>query len=178
MAGDISKDLLLEIHGVVAKLQDGPGESFADLGRREIEFQKWQLIHKWIHGRPFRTREHLPRSRQWREALDHVRDLRDQELIDWVLLQAEVAGNLERGIQDLRPRKNGPCHPLILEYVANRKRKALAVLHFARAAEEEGCYQVNSDFHARTATILNRHGLIERDEDGNPVYSMDPFSRN
>ncbi len=52
------------------------------------------------------------------------------------------------------PRKSGPCHCLLLEYVANRKRKALAVLRFAKASEEEGVYRVNSDFHARAREIL------------------------
>ena len=119
-----------------------------------LDFEKWRLIHKYVYGRPFATRARLPRSEQWREAVNRIRDLGETELLDWALLQAEIARNLERGVQDLRPRKNGPCHGLLLEYVANRKRKALAVLRFARAAEEHSVYGVNSDFHARTQEIL------------------------
>ena len=78
----------------------------------------------------------------------------------------------------MRPRKNGPCQPLILEYVGNRKRKALAVLHFAKDAEQFGCYRVNSSWHSRTAEILKRHEMVERDEDGRPIYTMDPFARS
>ncbi len=49
-----------------------------------------------------------------------------------MLLQVEVTRNIERGVRDLRPRKIGPCHALLLEYVRDRKRKALAVHKWAR----------------------------------------------
>ena len=83
-----------------------------------------------------------------------MRALCETELIDWAIPQAEIADNLARGIRDMRPRKNGPCHCLLREYVANRKRKALAVLRFAKASEEEGVYRVNSGSHARTREFL------------------------
>ncbi len=108
-----------------------------------------------MHQHPFSLPARFARSAQWREAANRIRDLGEIELLDWTLQQAEIADNLERGIQDLRPRKNGPCHALVLEYVANRKRKALAVLRFAKASEEDGVYRVNSGFHARTREILS-----------------------
>ncbi len=143
-----------------------------------LEFEKWRLIHKYIHSTPFRTSEHQSRPDQWRDAAAKVRNIGEIEVLDWTLLQVEVASNLERGIHDMRPRKGGPCHPLLLEYVSNRKRKALAVLHFAREGEKHGIYNVDSNWHSRTADILKRHGLIETDEDGNPVYSTDPMTRS
>ena len=66
------------------------------------------------------------------------RDPGELELLDWALQQAEIAHNLEHGVRDLRPRKNGPGHGLLLEYAANRKRKALAVLHFAKSGADAG----------------------------------------
>ncbi len=130
------------------------GDEDAYLARQELEFEKWRLIHKQVHQHPFTLPARLTRAAQWREAANRIRDLGEIELLDWTLQQAEIADNLARGIQDLRPRKNGPCHALVLEYVANRKRKALAVLRFAKAGEDDGLYQVNSAFHARTRDIL------------------------
>ncbi|HQF31156.1 MAG TPA: hypothetical protein PLJ34_06895 [Hyphomicrobiales bacterium] len=178
MVARSSKELLREIRAVVEAEQDMEFAAFDDVARCEHELHKWQLIHKYIHDRPFRTRMTIARSEQWREALTEVREVGDPELIDWMLLQVAVAGNLERGIQDLRPRKNGPCHELILEYVGNRKRKALAVLHFAQKAETEGCYRVDGAFHSRTAEILNRHRLLDTDEEGKPVPTTEPMARS
>ncbi len=154
------------------------GDASHSLAAREAEFEKWQLIHKYIHATPYRDRGTLARSGQRRDALERIRDLRDNELTDWVCLQAEVATNLEKGVQDMRPRKNGPSFPVLLEYVANCKRKALAVLKWAQAGEKEGILTVNNEWHARTREILNEHGLTEFDEDGNPVLTSDPMARN
>jgi hypothetical protein len=141
-----------------------PGDSEDDtLARQQLEFEKWRLIHKQVHQHPFTLPARLKRATQWREAANRIRDLGEVGLLDWTLQQAEIADNLERGIQDLRPRKNGPCHALVLEYVANRKRKALAVLRFARAGKDGGVYKVNSAFHARTRDIL---GGDAAEEDG------------
>lgn len=113
----------------------GPDAHVAGL---ELSLRRWRLIHKFVHANPFPTRASKPRSRQWRDAAGHAHDIGEPELIDWVLLQSQVAANLERGIHDLRPRKSGPCHPLFEEWVRDRKRKALAVLRWAQAAEEAG----------------------------------------
>jgi hypothetical protein len=107
-------------------------------------------------ARSYRDSALRRRSDVWREALERFCGLRDPELIDWLALQIEVAANLESGVQDMRPRDPGPTWIVTLEYVANRKRKALAVLHWAEAAEKEGCYTVDSDWHARSAAILGR----------------------
>lgn len=148
------RDLIDKIRGLVDRQADAEGAAGPGAAGPLLDFEKWRLIHKYVHDHPFATRQRSARSEQWREAANRVRDLGEPELLDWTLLQAEIAGNLERGIQDLRPRKNGPCHCLVLEYVANRKRKALAVLRFAQASEEEGVYGVDSAFHARTREIL------------------------
>jgi hypothetical protein len=132
--------------------------------RAEFEFHKWQLIHKIIHDHPFRVKSSQPRADQWRDVLAIIRDIDEMELIDWVLLQIEVAENLAKGVQDMRPRKNGPCHPLLLEYTGNRKRHALAVLHFARDGEKEGLYTVNSSWHSKTEKLLPKSaGRAERE---------------
>lgn len=109
-----------------------------DLSDREkhaISFHKWQVMHRYLHAMPFRDRSYAKRSDQWRDALARVRDLGDRELLDWVCLQIEVATNIERGIQDLRPRDGGPTFIVLLEYVGNRKRKALAILKWHISAE-------------------------------------------
>ena len=167
-----------EIRDAIAREAECDAGAGSEIARRDAQFRKWQLIHKLVHGHPFRDRRRISRSAQWTEALDRVRDLGDTELIDWLGLQIEVARNIEKGIQDLRPRKGGPTYLVLLEYVANRKRKALAVLHWAQAAETEGCYGVNSEFHARTDRILTEHALKETDEDGNPTPSTEPMARS
>lgn len=101
--------------------------------RAEVQLRKWRILHRHLRDHPFEVSESLPRAEQWRRVLDHVkRSLGERDVIDWVILQREVAANLAAGIQDLRPRKNGPCHALLLEFVADRKRKALAVLRWTR----------------------------------------------
>ncbi len=144
------------------------------LERAEFRFHKWQFIHKTIHDHPFSVRMNQPRAEQWREALNIIRDIGEMELIDWVLLQVEVAQNLSNGIQDMRPRKGGQCHPLLLEYTGNRKRHALAVLHFAREGEKEGLYTVNSNWHSRTEHILkNKTGCQGRGNGGHEDMPWD-----
>ncbi|MEQ1712039.1 MAG: hypothetical protein ABL908_11640, partial [Hyphomicrobium sp.] len=110
-------------------------------------------------------------------VIDRVRDLGESELLDWVLLQVDVARNLEKGVQDMRPRKNGPTFLVMLEYVANRKRKALAILKWVKAAEREGYYCVDGEFHAETRRILIEYGLCERDPNGAIIPSDDPLVR-
>ncbi len=134
---------------------------------RRASFEKWRLIHEWTRHHPFRDDPRARRSEQWRAALTRLGELRDGELIDWLALQIEVATHLENGIQDLRPRDPGPTWLVTLEYVGNRKRKALAVLHWAEAAEKEGCFTVDSDWHQRTAEILGREPTpFERGDGG------------
>jgi hypothetical protein len=130
---------LAELHEAVRReeeFQDDPRA--AEIETRQASFEKWRLIDRWTRDRPYRDRARARRSDLWREALERFRPLRDCELIDWLALQVEVAANIEKGAADTRPRDPSPTWLATLDYVANRKRKALAVLHWARAAEEDG----------------------------------------
>jgi hypothetical protein len=133
-------------------LRERPGIPGLDFYRASLA--KWRLARRWLRDDPYRDRAAAPRSTQWREALGRLRPARDPELIEWLVLQAEVARNLERGIQDMRPRKGGPTWLVVCEYLANRERKAIALLRWAEAAAAEGCFTVDSDWHARTRAIL------------------------
>jgi hypothetical protein len=115
-----------------AALRDDPGGD--EIDRSRATFEKWRLLHRWARRHPYRDRLRAERSDVWREALDRFRPLRDSELIDWLALQIEVAANIEKGVADMRPRDPGPTWLVTLEHVSNRKRKALAVLHWAQAA--------------------------------------------
>jgi hypothetical protein len=114
----------------------------AELGpphvRSGLEFQRWRVVHKHVHGNPYHPDPSLPRSEQWQDLAEHLRgSLGDPEVLAWVAEQAEINAHRERGIPDFRPRKDEPCHDYLLEYVGNRKRTALAIHHFNLAAKEE-----------------------------------------
>jgi len=101
--------------------------------RTELQHRKWRVIHKHLRDNPFQVPASLPRKEQWRRVRDHIKKtLNEPEIIEWLILQMDVAANLAAGIQDLRPRKNGPCYGLLMEFVRDRKRKALAVLRWCR----------------------------------------------
>lgn len=148
-----------------------------DIERHALHLAKWRAIHNFLHKTPYRDRPGARRSQQWSAVVDRVRDLGEQELLDWVLLQVDVAKNLEKGVQDMRPRKNGPTFLVMLEYVANRKRKALAVLKWVKAAERDGYYCVDGEFHAETRRILTQYGLCEFDTSGGIIPNDDPLVR-
>ncbi len=126
------------------------------LARLRARFNEARLIHKYVHQTPFRDSSRRRRSGQWEEVLARYRHLGNLDLIDWLRLQVEVARNLEEGIQDMRPRRNGPTWFVLLEHVANTKRKALAVLHWAMDSEVTGRAVIDSRHHARTESILER----------------------
>ncbi len=131
--------MIEEVRRIVANERRVIAEtSGADSARYQAQLETWRAIQRFMHKTPFRDRAGLKRSDQWRSVLDRVRDLDQTELIDWVALQVEVAGNRERGIPDMRPRKNGHAFLVMLEYVSNRKRKALALLKWALDAERDG----------------------------------------
>jgi hypothetical protein len=120
-----------------AELQDDPRADEIATSRASLE--KWRLLHRWTRRHVYRDRMRAKRSDVWRAALERFRPLRDCELIDWLALQVEVAANIENGAPDMRPRVPGPTWLATLEYVSNRKRKALAILHWAQAAQgDEG----------------------------------------
>lgn len=110
------------------------GAPSSERQRSELELERWQALHRLAHRSAWRDDPALPRSRQWASARARFAGLEDRELDGWIALQEEVAANRERGISDLRPRRDGPTFLVLLEYVANRKRKAKAVLDWARAA--------------------------------------------
>jgi len=121
------KEVLSEI-AIEASAAAGDPDRLADL-----QVSKWRAIHKHIHRNPFHVPESLARSDQWRKVLDHLkRTVGEAELTDWLIVQVDVAANLEAGIRDLRPRKSDPCYDIVMEYVNNQKRKAVAVLRWAR----------------------------------------------
>jgi hypothetical protein len=59
----------------------------------------------------------------------------------------------------MRPRDPGPTWIVTLEYVSNCKRKALAILHWAEAAND-------SDWHALSAAILGAEPIVAERGDG------------
>lgn len=111
-----------------------------DLGDRErldLVVRRWRDIHKCLHARPLQPDPALPRAEQWRLMLAHAEDrVMEPELSAWLAEQVAVAENLAAGVQDMRPRKSGPVHALLLEWVADRKHKAHAVLKWSDAAHE------------------------------------------
>jgi hypothetical protein len=126
-----------------AELRDDPRADAIETSRASLE--KWRLLHRWTRRHAYRDPARAKRSDVWRGALERFRPLRDCELVDWLALQVEVAANIENGVPDMRPRDPGPTWLATLEYVSNRKRKALAVLHWARAAREDDGYIGDSD---------------------------------
>ena len=127
--GDESDDLQQINMAVEAERQYG---TLDDLKAAELAFGKWGMLHKYIHRRPFRLSDQLKRSDQWREVARKYAPLADRELTQWLELQIDVATSREEGRYDQRIRRDGPCFLIILEYVGNRKRTALAVLHWAK----------------------------------------------
>lgn len=125
-----AKDLALVCEAIKAE-RAHRGED--DLQAAQLTFAKWQAIHKYIYARPFRLPEGLNRGEQWQHMARHYASLGDDELDEWLALQAEIADNRQKGIADLRIRRDGPCFLIVLEYVGNRKRTALAILHWAQA---------------------------------------------
>ncbi len=129
---------LAELHEAVRREADlREGARVDEIEASGASFEKWRLLERWTRDRPYRDRARAKRSDVWREALERFRPSRDCELIDWLGVQVEVAANIEKGAPDMRPRDPRPTWLATLEYVSNRKRKALAVLHWARAARED-----------------------------------------
>jgi hypothetical protein len=99
----------------------------------QASYDKWALMHKFIYKRPFRLKRQQKRSSQWREVAGRFAPIGDGELDEWIGEQIEVAAAREQGRPDMRIRRDGPCFLIVLEYVANKKRSAMAVLHWERA---------------------------------------------
>lgn len=148
---------LARIHAAIdeeTRLKETPQGPDSTLHRAGLA--KWRLLADWVARNPYRDRQTASRSAHWRTALELMRPLHDTELIDWVALQGEITGNLEKGIPDMRPRKGGPTSLLVLEFAVKRARKAEALLQWAESAAREGSSTVDSAWHARTRAILGR----------------------
>ena len=170
-------ELLSEIHKLLAEIKQPDESERSHLVQRQNQYRKWQLVYEYVRLRPFRVNPRQRRSSQWQEAMNKVRELRDQEVIDWLWTQSDISRNHERGIQDIRPPMKGTCHEALLTYLRMRERKALVVLQWEEAAQEHGCYRVDSAFHARTKEILERvRGSVEEEENENWRY--DPWLRS
>ncbi len=126
---DEQGDVLVVREAIRAARDHGSGN---DLRGATLEFEKWRAIHRYVHARPFRLPGGLKRSQEWRQVAKRFAPLGCEELMQWIGLQVEVAASREEGRYDQRVRRDGPCFLIVLEYVANRKRTALAILHWAR----------------------------------------------
>ncbi|MHA1597455.1 MAG: hypothetical protein ACTSV1_01930 [Alphaproteobacteria bacterium] len=99
----------------------------------DLQLEKWRLINRHLVTFPFTVSESLGRGEQWRRVRDHLKKtLNEKELVDWVVQQIDVAGNLAAGIHEMRPRKQGPCYDILMEWVVNRRIKAEAVMRWVR----------------------------------------------
>ncbi|MHA1598387.1 MAG: hypothetical protein ACTSV1_06655 [Alphaproteobacteria bacterium] len=128
---------------------DGLGDAYDALSASETmlgpphiqtgaELAKWRILHKVIHADPFDADVSLSRGDQWRQVHAHIDEtLGDADILDWVSEQAEINDNRDKGHPDMRPRKSCACRTLVLEYVGNRKRTALAIHHFALAEKDD-----------------------------------------
>ncbi|MCP5373522.1 MAG: hypothetical protein H6907_17475 [Hyphomicrobiales bacterium] len=122
-----------------------------------LQLDKWRLIHRHLRENPFQVSMALPRAEQWSRVHRHLRaTVGEPELDAWVLVQRDVAQNLADGIRDMRPRKNGPCYDVLMEWVRDRKRKALAVVQWSqgkgtprRPSFGGGSANLNGNFHEK-----------------------------
>jgi hypothetical protein len=103
----------------------------------EVQVRKWEAIRSFLESHPFEVSETLSRADQWRRVGRHLGDvLGEPETLSWVAVQAEIADHIARGIQDLRPRGDGPCHAVLMRWVRGREFKARAVLAWVLEAGE------------------------------------------
>ena len=114
-------------------------DALPDRDRLNHQFRRWREIHKRLHATPIYPDADLPRAEQWRQIAAYVeRQVAEPEIDAWVAEQIAVAENLAVGVQDMRPRKRGPVHALLLEWVAGRKQKAHAELKWNLAVQDAG----------------------------------------
>lgn len=120
---------------VIRALAGPPGKALTWAEQCRLELERCELVEQLVAHHAFATPDYLARSEQWRRAAAVLRRAAPCPLLlDWLLLQVEVAQNLERGMSDMRPRRTGPCHALALAHARDRRRKAEAVLEWARSA--------------------------------------------
>ena len=117
------------------KMRDQAGEPDGELALLTARFNSCRAVHRYVHAQPYHDDLDKARSSQWQVVLARFSSLGDHELTEWLALQVEVATNIERGLPDHRPRKDGPTFLILLEFVANQKRKALAILHWFKGVQ-------------------------------------------
>ncbi len=130
------RSLLNELSDTLAAIDRAGWDGLSHVARARLDYRKWKLIQDYVTRFPVVDRAHLIRSLQWRDVVEHVRDLNDLEILDWALQQVEIATHHEAGIQDLRPHGSCPCQTLLLRHVSGRKQKANLVLKWALADGE------------------------------------------
>jgi hypothetical protein len=167
---------LAEIHRLGREIREPDDSEESHLVQRRQQYAKWQLMHEYVRLRPFHVSPYLKRSEQWREALNKVRELKDRDVIEWLLVQADIARHKEQGIQDVRVPAKGPCHQAVLGYLRIMEHKALVVLQWEEGAQEHGCFRVNGTFHARTREILERCRELQPEEA--PIPMDDPWLKS
>lgn len=169
-------EILAAIHRLAGEIREPDDSEQSHLVQRRAQYDKWRLMHEYVRLRPFHVSPHLKRSEQWREALNRVRELKDREVIEWLLVQADIARHQEQGIQDVRPPARGACHQALLAYLRIMEHKARVVLEWEEGAQTHGCFRVNGAFHARTMEILARCRDLQPDEAAPPLD--DPWLRS
>ena len=170
-----------QIHELVAHIKKPDHTEESHLVQRQLQYEKWRLLHEYVRLRPFRVTPRQPRSKQWQEAMNKMREMREPELIDFCWQQSDIARNHETGIQDMRPPRRGTPHEAIVEYLAMRERKAKIVLDWEETAQKEGCHRIDGAFHAKTQEILERYKSEEqkKEEEEWLGYGMDdPWLRS
>ncbi len=172
-------NLLSQILQLSAEIKKPDHTEESHLVQRQKQYRKWQLMHEYVRLRPFRVNPRQPRSAQWLEAMNRMRELRDRDVLDWLWQQSDIARNHERGIQDMRPPWKGTCHEALVKYLKMREHKAKIVLQWEEGAQREGCHRIDGAFHARTREILDRYKTAYDDQEVFEGYSLDdPWLRS
>ena len=121
------------------RLGRGTGRHDDDIAWIELRHRKWRAVQKHLVDHPFAIDPTLPRAEQWRAVLAHCDAIFfEQDVTDWLSAQVHIAENLAAGIRDMRPRKNGPCYTVFMEFVRNRKRKYHVTLRWLKDAQAQG----------------------------------------
>jgi len=136
----IFQDLAVEEQHAQAECLDRPtGHADDDIAWIELRHRKWRALQKHLVHYPFTIDPTLPRADQWRAVLAHCNSLFfEQDITDWLSAQIHIAENLAAGIRDMRPRKNGPCYTVFMEFVRDRKRKYHVTLRWLKDAQAQG----------------------------------------
>lgn len=127
----------LEVATILEEEQALSGVAVTPRRSAELQVRKWEAVRTFLESHPFEVSAALARADQWRRVARHLREILDEpEVVAYALVQAEIADHMAQGIQDLRPRGDGPCHTVLMRWIKGREYKARAVLAWIIAAEE------------------------------------------